>query len=52
MKSFLEYLGFEPERYQITWISGSEGQKFAEVMTRLVDEVRKLGPNNKMRSAD
>lgn len=51
MKRFLEYLGIEPERYQTAWISGSEGQKFADVMARVVEEVKKVGPNRKLREA-
>ena len=49
MKSFLQYLGIEPERYQLAWISGSEGQKFADIMTHVVAEVIKVGPNRKLR---
>jgi len=49
MKSFLKYLGIEPERYQLAWISGSEGQKFADVMAHVVAEVKKVGPNRKLR---
>jgi coenzyme F420-reducing hydrogenase delta subunit len=50
-KQFLEYLGFEPERYHTAWISGSEGQKFADIVTRVVEDVRKVGPSRKMRDA-
>ena len=28
MKSLMEYIGIEPERYQTAWISGAEGIKF------------------------
>jgi len=49
MKSFLEYLGIEPERYHTAWISGSEGQKFADVIAKVVAEVKKVGPNRKLR---
>jgi F420-non-reducing hydrogenase iron-sulfur subunit len=51
MKSFLGYLGLEPERYQTAWISGSEGQKFADVVTKVVNDVRQVGPSRKMRDA-
>ena len=51
MKSFLAYLGLEPERYQTAWISGSEGQKFADVVTKVVNDVRQVGPSRKMRDA-
>jgi coenzyme F420-reducing hydrogenase delta subunit len=49
MKSLLEFIGIEPGRYQTAWISGSEGTKFQEVMQKLVDDVKGLGPNRKLR---
>lgn len=49
MKNFMEYLGIEPGRYHLAWISGSEGQKFADVMTKVVEEIRRLGPCGKLR---
>jgi F420-non-reducing hydrogenase iron-sulfur subunit len=51
MKSLMEYIGIEPERYQTAWISGAEGPKFQETMQKLVDDVKKLGPNRKLRDA-
>ena len=48
---FLEYLGIEPERFEVRWISGSEGQKFADVVRELTERVRKLGPAWKLRDA-
>lgn len=49
MRKLLEYMGIEPERFQVRWISGSEGAKFAQVMTGLTEEVKALGPNRKLR---
>jgi F420-non-reducing hydrogenase iron-sulfur subunit len=51
MKSLMEYIGIEPERYQTAWISGAEGPKFQETMTRFVQGVKNLGPNRKLRDA-
>jgi len=51
MKNLVEYLGVEPERYQTSWISGAEGIKFGETMKKLVSDVKKLGPNRKLRDA-
>ncbi|MGB9858336.1 MAG: hydrogenase iron-sulfur subunit [Moorellaceae bacterium] len=45
MKRLLKYVGLESERLQIHWISGSEGTKFAEVVSRMVEAIRPLGPN-------
>jgi coenzyme F420-reducing hydrogenase delta subunit len=51
MKSLLEYVGVESERYQTAWISGAEGIKFQQTMQKLVDDVKTLGPNRKLRDA-
>ena len=51
LRRLLEYMGIEPERFQVRWISGSEGAKFAQVMTDLTAEIRALGPNRKLRDA-
>ena len=45
LKKLLEDLGFEKERLRVEWISGSEGQKFAEVATEFTEELKNLGPN-------
>ena len=44
-KKFLEYLGINPERLQASWVSASEGGKFAELVTEMTQELEKLGPN-------
>jgi heterodisulfide reductase subunit A len=45
MKKSLGALGINPERLEIGFASSSEGQKFATMMTNLVEKIRKLGPN-------
>jgi len=45
----LEYMGIDPRRFQVRWISGSEGQKFAETVRQLTEEVKALGPNPRKR---
>ncbi|MGF7185114.1 coenzyme F420-reducing hydrogenase delta subunit [Desulfitispora alkaliphila] len=47
----LEYVGVDPKRFQARWISGSEGQKFAETATQMTEDIRELGPNRKLRDA-
>lgn len=44
-KQFLEYMGVEPERVQASWVSASEGDKFAGVVTQVTDGLKKVGPN-------
>ena len=44
LKRFLEYLGIEPDRVQFSWVSASEGGRFAQVVEKVISDVRKLGP--------
>ncbi len=44
-RKMLELLGFEPERFQLHWISASEGQRFVNIMTEFISLLRRLGPN-------
>ncbi|MCK4693781.1 MAG: hydrogenase iron-sulfur subunit [Anaerolineales bacterium] len=41
----LEDFGLEPERFRLVWVSASEGPRFAQVMTEMVETVRELGPS-------
>ncbi|MCX5676581.1 MAG: hydrogenase iron-sulfur subunit, partial [Planctomycetota bacterium] len=41
----LEDFGLEPERFRLEWVSASEGPRFAQVMTDMVEAVRALGPS-------
>lgn len=45
LKSILETLGVDPRRFRLEWISASEGDKFAEVITEFTKELKELGPN-------
>ncbi len=45
LKKLLEDMGVEPERVRFEYISASEGQKFAHVVTDFVATLKKLGPN-------
>ncbi|HJX13787.1 MAG TPA: hydrogenase iron-sulfur subunit [Dehalococcoidales bacterium] len=44
-KKFLEYMGVEPERLQASWVSASEGGKFAEVVTEITSDLKQISPN-------
>jgi coenzyme F420-reducing hydrogenase delta subunit len=48
LKDLLQYAGIEPERVQFTWVSASEGGRFAAIVEKVVEQVRKLGPNRKL----
>ncbi len=44
VKKALEYLGIEPERLRLEWMSAAEGERFASVMRDFTSQIRKLGP--------
>jgi F420-non-reducing hydrogenase iron-sulfur subunit len=37
--------GLEPERFRLEWVSASEGPRFAQVVTDMVESVKALGPS-------
>lgn len=43
-KRLLEYIGLEPDRFQIRWISGAEAGKFRDVITEFCNCITELGP--------
>ena len=48
LKSFLNYIGVEGNRTIFTWVSASEGDRFAKVIKGVTEKVRALGPANKL----
>ena len=44
-KKFLEYLGIEPQRVTLSWVSASEAGKLTELLSEMTREVKKIGPN-------
>jgi F420-non-reducing hydrogenase iron-sulfur subunit len=45
LKKMLEQFSIDPCRVRFEFVSASEGQKFAHVVTEFVDEIKKMGPN-------
>ena len=45
LRNLLRQLGLEPERLRLEWVSAAEGQRFAQVVTDFIEEVKKLGPS-------
>ena len=52
LKNFLEYLGIEPGRVQFSWVSASEGNRFANLITKVSNDIRKLGPAWQLKKED
>jgi F420-non-reducing hydrogenase iron-sulfur subunit len=48
IKSLAEYLGIEPERIQFSWVSASEGNRFAALINKVIEDVKKVGPATKL----
>jgi F420-non-reducing hydrogenase iron-sulfur subunit len=42
----LQEMGIEPERFIHEWVSAAEGEKFARLVRRFCEQVRRLGPLN------
>jgi F420-non-reducing hydrogenase iron-sulfur subunit len=45
LKRLLDYIGIEPERFQLRWVSAAEGAKFSAVVKETTDKIKALGPN-------
>ena len=45
LQEILKSTGFDEERVWLRWISASEGQRFAETVTKMVAELKKMGPS-------
>jgi F420-non-reducing hydrogenase iron-sulfur subunit len=46
LRRTLTQLGIEPGRVKLVWASAAEGVKLAEEITKMVEEIRALGPLN------
>ena len=44
LKSMLPILGIEPGRFEYTWVSASEGQRWQQVVTAFTNQIHALGP--------
>lgn len=44
LKELMQYAGIAEERVNFTWCSASEGKRFAAVVERVVNRIKKVGP--------
>ncbi len=42
----LEDFGYEAERFNLTWVSSAEPDKFVAAVTQMTARIKKLGPVN------
>jgi len=45
LRGILEELGLDPDRVWLRWISASEGKRFADTITEMVEVLKEKGPN-------
>ena len=45
LKKLLSVCGINPDRVQFTWVSASEGGRFAEVIKEVTENIKKIGLN-------
>jgi len=45
LKKIIENLGLDAGRLRLSWVSASEGQRFADVVNEFNEKIKKLGPN-------
>jgi F420-non-reducing hydrogenase iron-sulfur subunit len=44
VRNLLSYVGVNPDRFRLDWVSSAEAPKFTQVTKEFVDTVRALGP--------
>ncbi len=44
LSKMLEQFGIEKQRFQLHWISAAEAKRFVDVVTKMTEEIRSLGP--------
>jgi F420-non-reducing hydrogenase iron-sulfur subunit len=44
LKKLLAQMGIEDERLRLEWVSASEGDRFAQIVNEMTEQIRKLGP--------
>jgi len=45
LRKLLALTGLKPERLKLDWVSASEGQRFAGIVTEFTEQIKKLGPS-------
>ena len=44
LKQLLDHAGIDPRRFRVSWVSASEGRKWAEVVATVTKDIAELGP--------
>ncbi|MCK4494905.1 MAG: hydrogenase iron-sulfur subunit [Candidatus Aminicenantes bacterium] len=49
VRKLLEYVGLDTQRFQMSWVSAAEGNKYTEIIKDFVEKLKPLGPQTKLR---
>ncbi len=52
LSDLIDFMGVDKKRFQVSWVSASEGPKFADVVKRFTDQIKELGPQTKLSGDD
>ena len=52
LREIMDFTGIDGRRFQVSWVSASEGQKFKEVVSKFVGEIKALGPQDRIKRGD
>ncbi len=44
LKKLLDHVGIDPRRFRVSWVSASEGRKWANVVEAVTRELLEVGP--------
>jgi F420-non-reducing hydrogenase iron-sulfur subunit len=44
LRNLLGYVGINPDRLRLAWVSAAEAPRFVQVTTEFADKIRELGP--------
>jgi F420-non-reducing hydrogenase iron-sulfur subunit len=50
VEKLLKFVGVEPNRFRMSWVSAAEGAKYAEVVNDFVKDIKALGPQTKLKA--
>ncbi len=51
-RRLMEFLGIDGKRVQMSWVSASEGAKWADVVAQVTEEIKALGPLHPQETAN
>ena len=50
VKELLGFVGLEPNRFRMSWVSAAEGAKYSQVIKDFVEDLKPLGPQEKLKA--